>query len=157
MSLSQKAILCSLSCLLMGGLSGWFTAAEIGSWYASLLKPIWNPPNYLFGPVWSVLYVLMGIAFALVWHRGKAGKGAALRIFAFQFVLNLAWTPVFFCMHRPDAALWVIGSLLIVLAITIHLFRKQTPLAGWLLVPYILWVGFATALNAAIFVLNPIS
>jgi benzodiazapine receptor len=146
-------------------LLGWvllsFAAALSGAWfppdawYGNLEKPSWNPPNWLFGPVWSVLYLLMGISAWLVWKKdGFTGAGGALTLFLVQLGLNALWTPVFFGMQRPDLALFVIVALLIMIAATRKAFRRHDRLAAWLLVPYLLWVGFATALNAALWRMN---
>jgi benzodiazapine receptor len=153
--------------LTLLALVGWvllsFAAAFPGvwfppdTWYAHLEKPSWNPPNWLFGPVWSALYLLMGISAWMVWRRDGFGRaGGALTLFLVQLGLNALWTPVFFGMRRPDLALFVIVTLLIMIAATRKAFRRHDRLAAWLLVPYLLWVGFATALNAALWRMNPV-
>ncbi|NNM27955.1 MAG: tryptophan-rich sensory protein, partial [Akkermansiaceae bacterium] len=118
--------------------------------------PPGTPPGWVFGPVWTVLYALIGAALALVWHRGEAGppKRAAVTAWFVQFALNLLWTPVFFGAHRILPALAVIVALLAAIAITILLFRKVDRPASWLLVPYLCWVSYATYLNAGYLVLN---
>lgn len=131
--------------------------APPGTWYAQLDKPSWNPPGWIFGPVWSVLYLLMGISAWIVWRKdGFARAGGALTLFLAQLGLNALWTPVFFGMKRPDLALFVIVALLVLIAATRKAFRKHDRLAAWLLVPYLLWVGFATALNAALWRMNAV-
>ena len=147
------------------GLAGWlmasFAAGWIGSrympgaWYASLTKPAWTPPNAVFGPAWSLLYVLMGIAAWLVWRKaGFGGAGAALGMFILQLVLNALWSYLFFGLHRPDIAFFDIMVLLRVILIVMVLFWHEERRAGALMLPYLLWVGFASCLNFAIWRLN---
>lgn len=147
------------------GLVGWllaaFTAGWIGSrwmpgeWYAALAKPSWNPPNWVFGPVWSLLYVLMGVSAWLVWRQvGFGGAGLALSIFVFQLVLNGLWSYLFFGRQRIDLALYEIVALWgAILAVEI-LFWALNRLAGALLLPYLAWVGFAACLNLSLWLLN---
>lgn len=124
-------------------------------WFAALAKPSWQPPNYLFGPVWTALYLMMGIAAGLVWLRGPAAAvRAALIAFAVQLVLNALWTPVFFGAHALGIALVVIVVLWLAITLTIVLFWRVHRLAAALLLPYLAWVSFATALNAALWRLN---
>jgi len=124
-------------------------------WFAALAKPSWQPPNYLFGPVWTTLYLMMGIAAGLVWLRGPSpAVRAALVVFAGQLLLNALWTPVFFGAHALGAALIVIVLMWLAIALTIALFWRVRPLAAALLLPYLAWVSFATALNAALWRLN---
>ncbi|HEY1122448.1 MAG TPA: TspO/MBR family protein [Haloferula sp.] len=155
MPLWLKIVLSIAVAEILGGLGGFITASSIGSWYAALERPPGTPPNAVFGPVWSILYAMMGIAFALVWHRAPAGpaKQRALTIFFIQLVLNLAWTPVFFGAHLLAPALVVIGLLVLAIAATIIHFRPLDKLAAALLVPYLLWVCYATYLNAGFVVL----
>ena len=147
------------------GLIGWlavtFFAAWIGSrympgaWYASLAKPSWNPPNYLFGPVWTVLYVLMAVAAWLVWQKaGFSGAGPALTLFVAQLALNALWSYLFFGQHRPDRAFVDIVALLVVIVTVTMLFWRIDRTAGWLMVPYVLWVTFASYLNFVLWRLN---
>jgi tryptophan-rich sensory protein len=125
------------------------------AWYVNLEKPSWNPPNWIFGPVWSALYLLMGISAWMVWSKdGFSRAGEALTLFLLQLGLNALWTPVFFGMKRLDLALVIIVALLILIAVTRKAFRRHDRLAAWLLVPYLLWVGFATALNAVLWRMN---
>lgn len=122
-----------------------------GEWYARLDKPPWTPPGWLFGPVWTALYLGMGVAAWLVWRSGTGtDRTVALTIFGVQLALNALWTPVFFGLHRPGIGLLVILTLGLTVAATVLLFWRIRPLAGGLLVPYLLWVAFATALNASI-------
>jgi len=145
--------------LLAGVIGSVFTAPAITSWYASLNKPSFNPPNWVFAPVWTLLYVLMGIALFLVWNKKNKGKGMPVArkgivIFAIQLFLNALWSLAFFGMHSPKAGLVVIALLWIAIIANIILFRKVSRTAALLLVPYILWVSFAAALNLAIMIIN---
>ena len=156
MHLWIRIALCVIVAEILGGLGGIVTAGSVGGWYASLQPPPGTPPNAVFGPVWGTLYALIGLAFALVWHHAPAGpeKRRAFRWFAVQSVLNLVWTPVFFGAHQLGLSLLVILSLFVTIAITIHFFRKIHRFAGWLLVPYLLWVAYASYLNAGFLFLN---
>lgn len=126
-----------------------------GEWYASLVKPSWNPPSSVFAPVWSTLYVLMGVSAWLVWRTaGFAGAPGALALFFGQLILNALWSYLFFGVHRPGVALVDILALwLLILATTIAFWRVSVP-AGILLLPYLCWVGFASALNLQLWRLN---
>ncbi len=149
-------LICALLCLALGTASGLSTVPEIEGWYAGLNKPSFNPPNWIFGPVWTLLYLMMGGALGLIINLGTKTPGVktALVIFALQFILNLVWTPVFFGMHQIFPALIVITFLWVATLLSIIHFLKLRPLAGWLLVPYLLWVSFATLLNASLWRLN---
>jgi tryptophan-rich sensory protein len=126
-----------------------------GQWYASLAKPSWNPPGYIFGPVWTVLYILMGISAWMVWRKaGFSGAPVALGLFLAQLVLNSLWSYLFFGMQQPGLAFIELAVLwLAILATTVRFWRVSTP-AGALLLPYLLWVGFAGALNLQLWRLN---
>lgn len=142
--------------LLVGGLTGLATAESVSTWYTTINTPAWTPPDAVFGPVWTTLYVLMGLALWLVWRHGldQPVVRTAVVLFAVQLLLNFLWSLIFFGLHNPALALIDIVALwAFVLATTVQCFRVQ-PLAGWLLVPYLLWVSFATALNAAIWQIN---
>lgn len=128
-----------------------FTAQAIPEWYALLNKPTFSPPNWLFGPVWITLYLMMGTAAWLVWRREGIG---ALRVFWVQLALNALWTPLFFGLQNPLAGLVCIVLMWLAIAWTIVGFWRVSRLAALLLVPYLIWVSFATVLNAAIYVLN---
>lgn len=141
-------------CLGVGALGGVLTASSVGSWYPTLSKPSWNPPGSVFGPVWTALYVMMAIAYWVVWKaRGFAARRATT-LFAIQLGLNLFWSALFFGLRRPDWALLEIVILLGAITLTAVEFRKVSRLAAALLVPYLLWVAYATSLNAAIVWLN---
>lgn len=120
------------------------------AWYRSLPKPALNPPGWVFGPVWTILYALMAVAAFLIIRRGGRGVRLAMTLFAVQLLLNASWTPVFFGLHKPAAALAVLIALWMALAATVIAFWRITRPAGWLLVPYLAWTSFALYLNAAI-------
>ena len=142
-------------CLAVGTLSAAVTAPAITSWYPTLVKPSFNPPNWIFGPVWTTLYVLMAIAAWLVWRRaGFAAARTALFLFIVQIVLNSLWSLLFFGLHRIDLALADVVLLLVAIVATALAFRRHSAMAALLLVPYLAWVSFATALNFAIWRLN---
>jgi translocator protein len=151
-----KFIVSLLVPLAVGGVAGWLTVPEIAGWYAGLNKPSFNPPNYLFGPVWTTLYAMMGIAFFLIWKAdADAGlKKTAMILFAVQLVLNFFWSLIFFNAHQLGWALVEIIAMWLFILLTIFSFGKISSLAAWLLVPYICWVSFATVLNAALWKLN---
>ena len=148
------------------GLIGWlllcFAAASLGAvfmpgeWYAALHKPAWNPPGWSFGPVWSALYSMMAVVAWLVWQRGGfATQRRPLALFLAQLVLNAAWTPLFFGLHRPGVAFAEIILLWLAIAATLMAFLPVSRAAAWLLVPYLAWVSFAAVLNGTLWRLNP--
>lgn len=151
-----KVLICVLTIELLGGASGLLTSQSIGGWYADLNKPAGNPPNWVFGPGWTALYAMIGVSFALVWQRGFGGREGriALTLFLVQMALNLAWTPVFFGLHWMFTALVVILLLWVAILSTIFAFGKRSTAAAGLLVPYLIWVGYASYLNAAYWFLN---
>ena len=146
---------------LVGWLVGSLAAGWIGSrympgeWYEALAKPGWTPPDAVFAPVWSVLYVLMAVAAWLVWSRaGFAGAGVALSLFIVQLVLNALWSYLFFGARRPDLAFLEVILLWAVILLVTVLFWRETRIAGVLMVPYLAWVGFASCLNFALWQMN---
>jgi benzodiazapine receptor len=141
----------ALVCLGLGGVSGWTMSGGGGEWYRELDKPPGTPPGWLFGPVWTLLYLLMGISVGRLIHRRAKG---AVTLFVIQFLLNMAWTPVFFGAHAIGWALVIILTLWGFLALTIRSAEKADPLSAMLLLPYLLWIMFATYLNAGIAWLN---
>lgn len=153
-SLILKITFCVVLCLALGLLSGFSTIDSINNWYQFIKKPSWNPPNWLFAPVWTSLYILMGIAVALVWHSSDQNKKTAIGIFIVQFVLNLAWSFIFFNMHQVGWAFAEIITMLFFIFLTILLFYKINKTAAWLMLPYLCWVSFATVLNGTIWYLN---
>lgn len=145
-----------LLCQAAGIIGSFFTVAAIPNWYTALNKPSFNPPSWLFGPVWIGLYTLMGIALFIIWRQGreKPGVNKALTFFAVQLILNAVWTPLFFGLKLPGLALGEIILLWVVIVLTLVKFYKLSKTAGLLLVPYILWVSFAAVLNFSLWVLN---
>lgn len=143
-------------CELAGIVGSLFTGPAIPGWYAGLAKPSFNPPNGVFGPVWTALYALMGLAAWLVYDKRTKGVDIkrALSLFVAQLVLNVMWSIMFFGARQILAAFVIIVALWILIAATIKLFFRISKAAGILLVPYFLWVGFATVLNAALYILN---
>ncbi len=138
------------------GAIGGIASADAGSFYGSLVRPAWAPPSWLFAPVWSVLYLLMGIAAWMVWKtRGFRGARGRLTLFLAQLAANALWTWLFFAWHRGGLASAEIVILWVMILATIILFWRVRPLAGLLLVPYLLWVSFATALSVTVWKLNP--
>lgn len=152
----QRIAISVAICLLIGALSGFATQSSVMSWYPGLTKPGFTPPNWLFAPVWTALYIAMGVAAGLVWARGThhAWVKTALYYFGFQLLVNGSWSVVFFGLRNPGAALWVIGLLLALIVLTIRAFRVASKTAAWLMVPYLLWVLFASMLNLRIVQLN---
>ncbi|MGB5691130.1 MAG: TspO/MBR family protein [Flavobacteriaceae bacterium] len=143
-------------CLLVGFLSGFATQSSVDGWYVGLNKPSLNPPNWVFGPVWTVLYILMGVAAGLVWSKGihHIWVKTALYHFSFQLIFNALWSVVFFGFNRPFWALLVILILLALILLNMKSFRVVSKTAAYLLVPYFIWVCFATFLNYKIWELN---
>ena len=150
-------ILALLLCFSAGVLGSVFTTSAIPNWYATLQKPFFNPPNWVFGPVWTLLYIMMGIALYIVWET-KVKKGVlkknALVYFYTQLILNAVWSIVFFGLHAPLIALLVILLLWLSIFITIKQFYPISKTAGNMLIPYLAWVSFAAILNVFIVILN---
>jgi benzodiazapine receptor len=142
---------------LVGAFGAFFTTADtLNNWYAGLRKPPFNPPDWVFGPVWTTLYIMMGIAAFLIWRKGLDDKVVriALACFIVQLFLNAIWTPLFFGLHSPLLGLIDIVLLLNAVIVTIYAFSKISRPAAILLVPYLAWVFFATLLNASLYILN---
>ena len=165
---------------LAGVVGALFTTPQIEGWYSTLVKPSWNPPAWVFGPVWTVLFALIGVALFLVWQQnwrvarpligwaGKAWNGWSERLwrgdlqqfniialFGLQYMLNIAWSVVFFGLHAPGAAFFVLCALWCAIVYLIINFYRVSTWAAWLLVPYLAWVTFAGILNLAVWMLNP--
>jgi tryptophan-rich sensory protein len=140
---------------IAGGLGAFFTLSSVQSWYLTLNKPSWNPPSWLFGPVWTTLYVLMGIACYLIWKSEHPSKKQVLTLYFLQLFLNFLWSPAFFGVQNPMLGMLVIVPLWAAILACILLFRKINGWAALLMIPYLLWVSFATVLNATIWYLNP--
>src|SRR3989344_92369 len=149
---------CIMLCLGAGGIGSLFTAPNSGRWYAYLNKPFFNPPNWIFGPVWTLLYVMMGTSLYIVWgdrdEKGKKAANKALKLFGVQLLLNTLWSIVFFGMQNPGLALMEIIALWIAIFMTIKAFYPISKKAAYLLIPYLAWVSFATLLNGTIVLLN---
>ena len=150
-------LVCSVSlCLLTGLIGSFLTMDSVGTWYAELSKPSFTPPDWTFGVVWPVLYVMMGVSAFLIWNRGieRLEVRVALGLFILQLVLNGLWTPIFFGLHMIALALAEIMLLWVAILLTIFAFWKISKAAAYLLIPYMLWISFAISLNGAIFHLN---
>ena len=143
--------------VLLGFLSGKFANSGFGNrWFDALEKPALMPPGWAFGAAWTVLYILMGLAFAMILHaRGARGRGVAIALFLLQLLLNLFWSPLFFRAHQVGNALILILILLVVVAVTALMFARIRQVAGLLLLPYLAWLVFASFLNYEIGRLNP--
>jgi benzodiazapine receptor len=156
MKKALRIIVFILVCEFAGVIGSLFTSPSIPGWYAGLAKPAFNPPNWVFAPVWTILYALMGISAYLVYEKGprKSEVRKALAVFAGQLVLNALWSIVFFGAHMILGAAVVIIILWGMILASIMLFSKISRTAAYLLIPYILWVSFATILNISLYVLN---
>ncbi|MEP7318210.1 MAG: TspO/MBR family protein [Panacibacter sp.] len=153
--MKMKLFLSLAITLTVGGIAGFATATAIDTWYIYLNKPSFNPPNSLFAPVWTILYILMGIALFLVWKLPKSNlRNRAITIFFVQLVLNFLWSFIFFNMHQVGWALIDILLLWIAIILTMFAFAPLSKTAFWLLSPYLLWVSFASVLNYSIWHLN---
>jgi len=150
-----KLIASILLPLGIGGIAGMFTTEAIPGWYASLNQPSFNPPNWVFGPVWTTLYIIMGISLYLIWKM-EAGKerNRAIFVFMVQLLLNFFWSFFFFYFKMIGVALIDIVALWIMIVVILFRFYKLKPIASYINIPYLLWVTFATALNVAYFFLN---
>ncbi|HQD25545.1 MULTISPECIES: TspO/MBR family protein [Methanoculleus] len=144
-------------CLIAALIGSLFTTPAVPTWYAGLAKPDLNPPAWVFGPVWTVLYILMGIALYLVWSKGWSKKGVkvAMAIFAVQLVLNVLWSYLFFGLQAPLFALIEIVLLWVAILMTVAAFYRVSVPAAVLLIPYLIWVTFATYLTYGVYILNP--
>ena len=156
MNNAAKLIISIVIPVAIGASAGFFTATGVDSWYQTINKPLWNPPNWIFAPVWMTLYVIMGIALFLVWKSdtSEALKKRAITLFAIQLVVNFFWSFIFFNQQQPGWALVEIIAMWVSILLTIFAFAKVNKTAAWLLVPYISWVSFATILNYTIWQLN---
>ncbi len=157
--MKKKATYISIAvviCLLIGFLSGFATQSSVDTWYATLNKPGFNPPNWIFAPVWTFLYITMGVSAGLVWAKGfyHIWVKTALYYFGFQLLFNALWSIVFFGLREPFWALMVIIVLILLILATMKWFKIVSRLAAYLLIPYLLWVCFAMVLNFKIWQLN---
>ncbi len=151
-----KIVLVVVLCVTVGYLSGLVTRESILTWYVTLNKPSFNPPNWVFAPVWTLLYIIMGVAAGMIWTSNSEEQTTkkALGFFAIQLGLNALWSCLFFGLHNPLLALIEIILLWLMILETYNLFKKINKTAGILLLPYLAWVSFATILNASIWWLN---
>jgi benzodiazapine receptor len=152
-----KILTMVVTCVAIGYLSGEVTRESVDTWYPTLIKPVFNPPNWVFAPVWSTLYIMMGIAAGLVWDRIEMQKETVkkgLLYFAVQLGLNALWSYLFFGMHNTLLAMIEIVLLWLMIYETFIQFNKVNKIAAYLLIPYLLWVTFAAVLNASIWWLN---
>ncbi len=152
-----KIMVMIVTCVVIGAVAGLLTQEGVDTWYKTIEKPSFNPPNWIFAPVWSALYVMMGIAAGLVWHemdRQKETVKKGLTFFAIQLGLNVLWSFIFFGLHNPMLALIEIIILWLMIYETFVQFNKVNKIAGLLFIPYLLWVTFATTLTASIWWLN---
>jgi tryptophan-rich sensory protein len=141
--------------LAVGGIAGMFTAKAVPEWYASLNRPVISPPNWVFGPVWTILYILMGLSFYFIWMQPPGNlRTMAIVIYLLQLFLNFGWSFLFFYFKQPGLALLEIIILWLGIIVMLFLFYKVRPAATYLNIPYFVWVSFATILNAAYFKLN---
>ena len=137
-----------------GALGALVTISSVGSWYQTINKPSFTPPSWVFGPAWTTLYFLMGIALFLIWKSNHPLKKQALWLFGIQLFLNGIWSPAFFGLESPILGLVIIVPLWIMIVVCIKVFFQINKTASYLMVPYLLWVSFATALNGSIWYLN---
>ena len=156
MNNNLKFIISILLPMIIGGISGSFTSASINTWYVTLNKPWFNPPNWIFGPVWTLLYLMMGIAFYMIWKSEavNAVKQTAVILFAAQLLVNFLWSLIFFYLKQPGWAMIDIILMWILIVATIFSFGKISSTAAWLMLPYICWVSFAMILNFYLWKLN---
>ena len=143
-----------LATLAVGALASLFTEPSIPTWYAGLAHPSFAPPNWVFAPVWTTLYVLMAVAAWRVW-RVTGTRSTEMAVYALQLVFNFAWSAIFFALHQIGLALADIGLLLLLILAATLLFWRRDRIAGLLFLPYLCWTGFAAALNQAFWALNP--
>ncbi len=152
-----KLMISIFICLAAGMFGSFFTSASVDTWYETLNKPSFNPPNWLFAPVWTVLYVVMGISLFLIWSSENAArdrKSTALILFSLQLLLNVVWSVFFFGLKNPFLAFLEIIFLWGTITFTIFSFHKISVSSAYLLLPYLLWVSFASVLNCSIVLLN---
>ncbi len=151
-----KLIVSILICQGAGAIGALFTSPAISTWYTTIQKPSFNPPNWIFAPVWTLLFLLMGISLYFVWSRGLEDKKIKIAVFIFcvQLVLNIFWSFLFFGLQSPLYAFIGIVILWLAILLTIISFYKISKIAAYLLLPYILWVSFASVLNFSILIIN---
>ena len=154
-TLTLKFLISILLPLSLGAIAGMFTSQSVPEWYATLNRPSFNPPNWIFGPVWTTLYILMGISFFLIWKQeASKERNRAILFFMLQLLLNFAWSFIFFYFNMIGLALFEIILLWISIVLMLVVFYKIKPIASYINIPYLLWVTFATVLNASYYFLN---
>jgi benzodiazapine receptor len=154
-SLLFKLIVSIILPLALGAIAGMFTSQSVPEWYATLNSPSFNPPNWIFGPVWTTLYILMGISLFLIWKQDMSkARNLAILVFMFQLLLNFGWSFIFFYFNKIGFALIEIILLWISIVVMLVLFYKIKPIASYINIPYLLWVTFATVLNGSYYFLN---
>lgn len=156
LSSKLKLLICIVICLGVGFTSSLLSATKDNVWFDSISKPSWNPPDYIFGPVWTILYLMMAFSLWIIWKRDipKYRKFPAELLFASQLFLNFWWSIIFFRFHSPKLAFIEILFLILFILLTIFKFARISKLAAWLLVPYVSWVCFAAILNYNLWILN---
>ena len=157
MSKYLRIIYCVAICLVVGYLSSITTQSSINTWYPTLIKPSFNPPNWLFAPVWTLLFIMMGLAAGMIWNQLENQRELvkkALLFFTVQLLLNALWSYLFFGLNNVLLALIEVILLWLVIYETFHIFRKIDKKAAYLFIPYLIWVAFAAILNGSIYYLN---
>ena len=157
MSKYLRIIYCVAICLVVGYLSSITTQSSINTWYPTLIKPVFNPPNWLFAPVWTLLFIMMGIAAGMIWNHLESQRELvkkALLFFTVQLLLNALWSYLFFGLNNVLLALIEVILLWLVIYETFHIFKKIDKKAAYLFIPYLIWVAFAAVLNGSIYYLN---
>ncbi|MBN1688438.1 MAG: tryptophan-rich sensory protein [Candidatus Omnitrophica bacterium] len=149
-----RLIFAIVICQAAGWIGALFTASSVKTWYRALEKPFFTPPAAVFGPVWTLLFLLMGISLYWVWQAAAGPKKKSMIVFGFQWILNVFWSILFFGLRRPGLALLEILVLWVAILATLHAFSQVSKRAAFILIPYFLWVTFAIFLNAGIFFLN---
>lgn len=157
-----KSVISIVVISALGAASGYVTSTGLSDWYQTIKKPPFTPPNFVFGPAWTIIYILMGLSFARIWQLYTVSRYPIIKklskrgliLFVVHFIFNLGWTPVFFGLESPGWAVFIIFVLLIMIAILIRHFFRLDRAAAFLLIPYLLWVSFASILNLSIYVLN---
>ncbi len=157
MSFARWALVTVPAILLLGMAAGRMSGSGYGNrWFDALSKPDIIPPGWVFGVVWTLLYIMLGVALAMILHaRGARGRGLALGLFFTQLVLNLFWSPLFFAAHQVTLAFWLILGILVLTIATTFAFAPIRKTAAWLLVPYMVWLSFASIINYKVDVMNP--
>lgn len=153
---SARISLAVIACLVIGGGSGFLTVDSISTWYVDINKPSFNPPNWVFGPVWTTLYTLMGVSAGIIWNQGYSNPQVkkALVVFSVHLVLNGLWSILFFGLKNPELAFVEILILLASMVYYTRMFYQIKPFTAWMQIPYLMWVSFASVLNGSIAWLN---